>query len=281
MKKRAAFSLVELSLVILVIGLLVAGIAQGRGMVMQAKLRAAQMQTAQSPVNDIPNLVVWYETTATRSFDASEAVDGATVSTWYDLNSQSLAAVNATQSTSSYRPLYSTNVSNSLPMLKFDTTAYRYFTMPNGTVPYNNSNYTVFLVSRTTACGSLCVILFSGDSGANSFNSFYYTDTGVSDIWSSNNLSATVSTVNLHVFSFLYNNSVGRTIYIDGTSSATLSNTNRTSTSGNNCIGGCNSHADGLNGYIGELIIFGRALKNEERKSVEKYLSRKWGIAVS
>ena len=33
-------------------------------------------------------------------------------------------------------------------------------------------------------------------------------------------------------------------------------------------------------GYIGELIIFDRALTNTERKDVTQYLSNKWGIKV-
>ena len=34
-----------------------------------------------------------------------------------------------------------------------------------------------------------------------------------------------------------------------------------------------------FNGDIGEIIIYSRALKNEERVAVEAYLLKKWGIA--
>jgi hypothetical protein len=33
-------------------------------------------------------------------------------------------------------------------------------------------------------------------------------------------------------------------------------------------------------GLIGEVIIFSRSLRAEERQDVEKYLGKKWGIAV-
>jgi hypothetical protein len=33
-------------------------------------------------------------------------------------------------------------------------------------------------------------------------------------------------------------------------------------------------------GDIGEIIIFDRALKTEERQSIEKYLGQKWGIKI-
>ena len=35
-----------------------------------------------------------------------------------------------------------------------------------------------------------------------------------------------------------------------------------------------------LNGYIGEVMVFDRALKNEEIDIINKYLSKKWGIAL-
>jgi hypothetical protein len=34
-------------------------------------------------------------------------------------------------------------------------------------------------------------------------------------------------------------------------------------------------------GDIGEIIIFSRDLKNEERQAIETYLSKKYGIAIS
>lgn len=34
-------------------------------------------------------------------------------------------------------------------------------------------------------------------------------------------------------------------------------------------------------GNIGEIIIFNRGLKNEERQAIENYLSKKWGIKIS
>lgn len=34
-------------------------------------------------------------------------------------------------------------------------------------------------------------------------------------------------------------------------------------------------------GYAGEYIIYSRPLKDEERKSVEQYLGKKWGIKIS
>lgn len=35
------------------------------------------------------------------------------------------------------------------------------------------------------------------------------------------------------------------------------------------------------NGNVAEIIIFNRALKTEERKSIESYLGKKWGVKIS
>ena len=89
MKEKSAFSLVELSIVILIIGLLAAGILQGRAIATKAKLQAAQLLTTQSPVHDIENVVAWWETTSANSFDETEAQNAATVSVWKDIKSKS------------------------------------------------------------------------------------------------------------------------------------------------------------------------------------------------
>jgi hypothetical protein len=34
-------------------------------------------------------------------------------------------------------------------------------------------------------------------------------------------------------------------------------------------------------GYIGEIIVFDRSLKKEERQSIEGYLGKKWGINMA
>jgi type II secretory pathway pseudopilin PulG len=62
-KKLLAFSLIELSIVVLIIGILIAGITQGSRLIQQSKIKTAQNQTTNSPVNSIPDLNLWLETT--------------------------------------------------------------------------------------------------------------------------------------------------------------------------------------------------------------------------
>lgn len=275
---NSAFSLVELSIVILIIGVLVAGILQGRNIAAKAKLSAAQMQTTQSPVPEIENLIAWWETTSERSFSAAEAVNNSTVSSWNDINPKSLVAINMTQSNSSYKPIYKTNVMNGLPMLEFKSGA-NYFNITDGTVPHGDKNYTVFIVAKFGSCSSTCNILASGAASSSDLNSFQYTTSSVKNNWNASSLTATAQVTSLHIYDFIYSNASGRKIFIDGTQTASDSSSGRTSTNTSNYLGST-SPATGIDGYIGEVIIFERSLKNEERKTVEKYLSRKWGVSV-
>ena len=104
---KKAFSLIELSIVLLIIGLLVAGITQSSRLVQKFRIRTAQTLTESSPVNGIRNLVAWYETTSQASFD-STIDNGVAVSSWYDI-SPSVNKSNATQTTAANRPVYTEN----------------------------------------------------------------------------------------------------------------------------------------------------------------------------
>jgi hypothetical protein len=83
----------------------------------------------------------------------------------------------------------------------------------------------------------------------------------------------------MQIFSFTYNLST-REGFVDGVSKGSVASSNRASTAINNTIGVTYS-TEYMNGQIGEIIIFDRALKTEERKSIEQYLGKKWSIKVS
>jgi prepilin-type N-terminal cleavage/methylation domain-containing protein len=72
LRKITAFSLIELSIVILVIGLLIAGALQGSNMISKAALSSARTLTESSPVASIRSLSLWFESTSKASFIDSE-----------------------------------------------------------------------------------------------------------------------------------------------------------------------------------------------------------------
>ena len=59
-KNHKAFSLIELSVVILIIGILVAGVTSSSRSVKRMKILTAQNLTTSAPVSSIKDLIFWY-----------------------------------------------------------------------------------------------------------------------------------------------------------------------------------------------------------------------------
>ncbi len=280
---KKAFSLFEMAMVIVVIALVLSAIAQTDKFILYSSINSAQSLTKSSPVHSISGLVAWYETSLDESFINSEAKINGAISTWYDINLKSSTSHNAT-ATSTAKPTYIINNQARLPILKFNGTS-NALNLPDATVPYGNSSYSIFFVSKayTLHNGG---ILGSGLSSNNSSNSFRYASDGtLLNYWWSADVSASSYTAGrLYVLSFIYDNSVtgNRKIYINGVSSAgtdgaSAAHGGRTNF---NTIGVTNG-SELLNGEIGEIIIFERALDTNERTAVQNYLAKKWSVKVS
>ena len=274
-----AFSLIELSIVILIIGILVAGVTQSSRLVKQVKLMSARSITLSSPVPTIKNLVAWYESTSEKSFNDSEASDQSLLKNWYDINLQSSIKLDASQSNDANKPIYAFDESTNLPIVKFIDQDF--FNLPDATVPFNNMPYTVFFVSRADSMCN-CGILGSGTySTNNATNAFRYDGAnGLNNYWWYVDLYMpnTITLKKLTIIDITYD-LAKREGYVDGVLKVTTPSSNRASTSINNTIGRT-LPGEFLIGSIGEIIIFDRALNTEERKSIENYLSKKWSIKL-
>ena len=121
MKKNSAFSLIEISIVILVIGILIAGITQSTRLVKESGLMSARSLTQSSPVAGIKDLMSWHETSLKTSFDSDAQIDGSTIATWYDNGKQSTTQNSAIQGTISLRPLFKEYIfDGAIPAVRFD-----------------------------------------------------------------------------------------------------------------------------------------------------------------
>jgi prepilin-type N-terminal cleavage/methylation domain-containing protein len=122
MKKNSAFSLIEISIVILVIGILIAGITQSSRLVKESGLMSARSLTQSSPVSGIKDLMSWHETSLKTSFDSNAQIDGSTISTWYDNGKQSTTQNNAIQiGVDDLKPLFKEYIfDGAIPAVRFD-----------------------------------------------------------------------------------------------------------------------------------------------------------------
>lgn len=258
------------------------------------RISSAKSQTQSSAVNSIKDLILWLETTSENSLtsatNGNNPDDQDAISSWNDLNIQISSKNNATQGANGFRPKFVKNGINNLPSLEFDGSDDR--------LDINNvatESFSMFVVLKTDVAGVNGfayagrpvywaddqtngrdgIAMAIGGSTVKTFN-------GVTE---SNLSGATnVSDNSPHIIMTSRNMDNGaRTIYVDGVldnsdndgATGSVLNDRTTAEIGGNLI-------DSLffDGIIAEIIVFQRALKSEERVSVESYLAKKWGVDI-
>ena len=155
MKKNSAFSLIELSIVILIIGILVAGVTQSSRLVAQMKLASAQSITRSADISSIRDLVFWAETSLensiTNSAGSLQIEDGNSISSWNDINPQISAKINVTQATTANQPTYKALGINGLPSLSFNGSSQILLNTSTTPLPASDKNYSLIIVWRANS----------------------------------------------------------------------------------------------------------------------------------
>ncbi len=275
-----AFSLIELSVIIIIVGIFAAGVFVADKMISKFRLKTAESLTQSSPIVGITQNALWLETTLRDSFNESEADDNKTISAWKDQSKS--GEVKASVVKVGLGPIYS-NTINRLHAVKFDVAS---LTNPSATNHLeienasflNGTDYTIFVLEKRQS--SLADNYFIGDK-AGSLNQTlalgYGGDSTVIHSQGDTNLyDSTVSAYSDSVdkprlFVFVHSGTGGNKTYINGilagedaTKTDHLSNIERLA------IG------KGYAGEIGEIAIFTKALTKADRVSVEDYLAKKW-----
>ncbi len=303
LKKRWAFSLIELSIVILIIGIVVAGITQGSRLVREMRIQAAASLTKSSGINGIKGLSMWLETTSSSSITSStrglNPDDNDKVAGWNDINPQESGKINVTQTSDSLRPTYIVDGIGNLPSIKFDGTDYlSSLASAGGSVPLeaNSDNFTYVAVwlsntnsgaqvifeqnSATLTTGKRSSMLlvnnkygFSGESN-DAFGASYGTSSSPHISVMTVGQAGGVNDANLTVKVYTNGNTAS---YTDTTLSALTQNVGLSGF----YIGTKSDDTERLIGMISEIIIFDRVLMKEEISEVVNYLSKKYRIKLS
>jgi len=310
-KKLSAFSLMELSIVILIVGIIITGIVQSSRLFREFKLINAQNLTKSSPVLGIKGLSLWFDAVSdkvlTNTSGSTNISDGDFIKSWVEINPQMSPPLNFKTSTANSYPIYKQDGLNGLPTLSFD--GVDDFLEVTSDQRINNLNsFTIFAVisvgsnanSATNNQGiitKLNGISTNGTSIGNPPYGLFVTTTGYLSIGivgedsvgiaiASSIVGITMPTALITDFSHdakNYAQSSAFKLYLNGVA--------KVSRSGLSSIADLNTSlkiGQQKNGaptrfatcYISEIIIFDRVLLNEERRSVQEYLSKKWNIKI-
>jgi len=298
-KKQQAFTLLELTIVLVVIAIMTVGIFKGAGLVNSSKISVARSLTERSPVPKIDGLVVWYETSSLDSLLKSEASNNSTVTTWYDLNPTSVALRENTLVTKTGAVKYVKNGINNVPSLQFSSkndlsvANLQLAAFSQGSTAQN----TVFLVfkqqSRTYISTDERWILDSHFLASSS--AIGYADiSGVDTVRSNSGTTVYSGATNPPSFgdekSFIvavYYDQAYTKAYVNDTT-VVAGGGYFNATPGSNKITGLtigslknDNNAGRFVGLISEIIIYNRVLKSDERKDIFAYLSKKYSIPVA
>lgn len=295
---KNAFTMIELSIVILVISVMVVGVVTGKSLIAKSRLANAKSLTRQSVINDMgDDLIAWYETSLEGSFIPSETkTDGSYITLWKDSNKNAVnkndaKAETSPLSTSNQPSLYQNVFYNSIPGLRFSGTQYLNFDGKR----FAKNSYTVFVVEqRGQSSGyNFFIAGYDGNQNKNLVLGYRTQNTITQAHWANDfdisifpNYSSSNRITRIHTF--IFNNSLGKIYTLDGKNSYKNYSNGDSSlkltplTSNSSTIGYCPPCGSSYyKGDLAEIIMFKRSLKTEEVEAIESYLGSKYGIPVS
>ena len=300
MTNKKAFSLIELSIVILIIGILVAGVTTSSRLIRAMKLISAKQMTQSSPVLTIPDLLAWFEPTKEGIFGSGSAGtytplanpdDGQRIATWKDGNPRLTAGgeLLATQTTINNQPFYVENGINGLPTLNFIDDDFLQYVDNVGL----STGATVFIVFKANDLLNDRQIFVGGGvgfgaTGAKCIGLAHLNGTAWHGGWGSSN-ALSYNTNDKMLCRWSYRNGILQT-FMNGSPGSSFNigvyPLSRISSPQIFTIDYISSqYVDNVtynfHGYISELIVFGRGLKDDEVVDIEKYLARKYAIKLT
>lgn len=299
MRVNKAFSLIELSIVILVISVLVIGVYKSFDLVAKVRIKATGAMTISSNVSSIKDLYIWLETTREDSFITTEVEDGSIIKSWRSINPQ-ISQINYAMSLTSSVSYKKSSPINSLPSLYFNksntshlvlSTKENSFSSANVSSP--NQAFTYFIVAKANSgigTGGYFIgsswgysirsnartLILNAISGIPRYTvaSGYSTKPEIITITSAGGICGKMG--------FYVNSSnIPLTLSSTGCSPGTFSVLNGGTSLSIGRAPDQNGTLYYFDGYISEFIMYRRGLKQDELRSVEKYLSEKYKIKLS
>ena len=149
-----------------------------------------------------------------------------------------------------------------------------------------------YFTYRQTFMGGGIYFSNSSPDGSKCLTFIHVNNTTYHGVWTSTNTVSSFNTTSTSICRFLYRsgsiqtftNGVGDTpINVGSAQPLSRADMNPQPNFTKDIIGSNGRAAEyqyNFHGYIGEIIVYGRGLKNDEVIDVEKYLSKKWGVKL-
>ena len=318
-KKNRAFSLIEISVVIVIVMIMIAGLMQASRVIGNMRITTARNVTQSSAMPWINYIVTWYDATASDAFNENENNDGNKISRWNGAEIRYSDRINITQVDDSKKPIFVANGMYGLPSIKFDGVD-DYFAseqIEQSILTYRSGAVFIVFEPKTASstakrsifyqpaeCGREFDVGYGFGGLAGNFGLASSSESCGSTNATTSSLNYVVPNEKIVVSMNIYqapmtkgdisNIKIYRNGYLettskvgDGYNSALIESTKKYADGSNRIYVGARKISDSANpssffeGLLGEMIVFNRSLNNEDRKEIEKYLGKKWGIKVN
>ena len=254
-------------------------------------------------INNIPNLSLWYNSSASQTnvngtikddFQVNPITDGTQVTQWKDLSGVGQDA-NINNAGGGNGPTYKTNIQNGNSALLYASASKNNLDInPIGAWAKLKAGFTVYVVGKWTTLGASNIQIAVTDANlGHQWSGAYWQVGAAGGLATAQSTTVSTSAWTMHgmVFDGSYTNAnqalqnAGRLVYRYMGTQQTLTFSANPGTATSNAatvfyVGGNNRNnpKSYMDGYLGEVLIWTRALSSSEITSVETYLDQKWGL---
>jgi hypothetical protein len=155
-----------------------------------------------------------------------------------------------------------------------------YFNLPNGSIPFNNTSYTIYSVVNFPSFNN-SGWLGSGQNGGGQVLSIKIESGIIRTFWYGNDLvtTSTVSAGTTFLFGTQYATGGLRSAFINGSAAGSDTPAARSQPNTGNVIGST-TDALPMTGSIREILVYNTNHTTLQRQQVEGYLAWKWGLQI-
>ena len=152
-----------------------------------------------------------------------------------------------------------------------------YFELPDGSIPYGDASYSIYIVAVWTTYGTSAVIGGGSQGASNAIGIRSEGGEQIRSYWWGNDMTESVNTFNTVLHDYIYQSGGERSTYLYGTNTGTDTPGVRLQPNTGNTIG---TDVDRTNmiGTISEVLVYNTSHTIRQRQAIEGYLAWKWSL---